>query len=284
MKPIHLCAIGLALALFLPATEQALAQSNASQASSVGGSACRVTVEQELAKEQRIYRSVLLGHTKAKDAPVGEVRYDKEGIAWIRTEKNKWKTVAKGYESTVRTDTQMDDKDELKERRGILETRGVLTSDLVPYLTQSFRALQCRIDLVCRTAELSTEIKEKNKKRIDVSAPGCMEEERDSFPSCHLVAGEASRPEGGDILTYCRNVGRNMLAREEDLLRLTVEYDAAYRSLLQLAGNFDTFLGSFEWSVSHLLRQAADIVGSLQRIPCFIASCDPQPPSSQASP
>ena len=283
MKPIHLCAIGLALALFLPATEQALAQSNASQASSVGGSACRVTVEQELAKEQRIYRSVLLGHTKAKDAPVGEVRYDKEGIAWIRTEKNKWKTVAKGYESTVRTDTQMDDKDELKERRGILETRGVLTSDLVPYLTQGFRALQCRIDLICRTADLSLNVEGEEKREITVSALGCMEEERDSFPACHLEA-IGTLANGGDVLTYCRNVGRNMLAREEDLLRLAVEYDAAYRSLLQLAGNFDTFLGSFEWSVNHLLRQAAGIVGSLQRIPCFIASCDPQPPSSQASP
>lgn len=286
---IRLLLFGALLLLFFPTIHTAEAQSNAAQSSSIGASACRITVERELAKEQRLYRSVLLGHTKAKDAPVGEVRYDKEGTAWIKTEKEKWKTVAKGYENTTWTDTQMDRMDEQmpdepKARKGILETRRMLTSDLVPYLTQSFRALQCRIDLICRTAELSIVIAQKEKKKITVSALGCLEEERDSFPACHLVAGEASATEGLEALNYCKTIGRDMLSREEDLLRLLVEYDAAYRSLMQLAGSFDLFLGEFEWPIGQLLRQAAGVLGNLQRIPCFIASCDPQPPSSSAHP
>jgi len=283
----NLSAIGIALCLLLSSVKTTKAQNNASQTSPVGASVCRVIVEQELAKEQRLYRSVILGHSKAEKAPIGEVRYDKEGNAWIKTEKEKWKTVVKGYENTTWSDTQMDRMDEQmpekpKERKGILETKRMLTSDLVPYLTQSFRALQCRIDLICRTAELSIDVKGKEKKKITVSAPGCMEEERDSFPACQLVAGGNTQPEGLDTLSYCRNIGRDMLSREEDLLRLLVEYDAAYRSLMQFAGNFDLFLGSFEWSIGNLLRQTAGVLGTLQRIPCFIASCDPQPSSSSA--
>lgn len=238
---------------------------------------CRALVEKSLSKEQRLYRSVLFGQKKAKDAPVNEVRFDSDGIPWIKEKEDNWRSVSPGYEDTEWTDTQMNDKSELPVRKGIFETRRVATSDLVPYLTQAYRALKCRSTIICKVVENSLGQESAEPQEVTVTVPGCIEEKRKTFPGCHLYAAERSKVEEADLLTYCRLVRDGMVAREKDLLKLTTEYDASYRSLLQLSGHMDAFLQEFRWPLTNSLRKTAELVGALYRIPCFIASCDEAP-------
>jgi hypothetical protein len=247
--------------------------------SEVSAAQCRATAEQEIAKEQRLYRSVVFGYAKAEAAKPGEVKFDQEGNAWIKTGENTWRSVAKGLEETTWSDEQMRSKDELSERRGILDTRRLLTSDLVPYLTQAFRALQCRAEIICATVESSIGQESKQPQQITLLVPGCIKEERSTFPTCHLLGDKAEKAEEGDVLNYCRLMSAQLLDREEDLLKLTVEYDAAYRSLLQISGMLDSFLEGFRWPIVNSLRKTVELVGSFQRIPCFAASCDEAPSS-----
>lgn len=172
----------------------------------------------------------------------------------------------------------MESEDELEPRKGIFETRRIMTSDLVPYLTQAYRALKCRSTMICKIAEMSLEQDGNEPQEITIVVPGCIEERRMTFAGCHLVAAESHKVEKADLLTYCRLVRDDLVVRERDLLKLTTEYDAAYRSLLQFSGQMDAFLQEFRWPIINSLRKAAQLVGSLYRIPCFIASCDEGPP------
>ncbi|MDD4287011.1 MAG: hypothetical protein PHO20_05215 [Candidatus Peribacteraceae bacterium] len=239
---------------------------------------CRALVEKTLSKEQRLYRSVLFGQKKAKDAPLNEVRFDADGIPWIKEKEDIWRSVSPGYEDTEWSDTQMNDQSEFPARKGIFETRRVSTSDLVPYLTQTYRALKCRSTIVCKIVENSLGQESAEPQEVTVTVPGCIEEKRKTFPGCHLLAAERSKVEEADLLTYCRLVRDGMVEREKDLLKMTTEYDASYRSLLQLSGQMDAFLQEFRWPLMNSLRKTAELVGTLYRIPCFIASCDEAPP------
>ncbi|MDD4628097.1 MAG: hypothetical protein PHE68_01745 [Candidatus Peribacteraceae bacterium] len=262
---------------------ESLSAQGSSSSVSPDASACRSVVEKEYAREQRLFRSVLLGHPKAKDTPVGDVRYDKKGTAWIKTKKNEWHSVAKGYERTTWTDTQMDGQDEMKDRRGIVETRGVLTSDLVPYFAQAFRALECRTEYICGVAAYSTTVGSKESKKTRIAVPGCLSPELDTYPACQLASANGKKPDEGDVRSYCQSIKNDFLTREENLLKLLTDYDAASRSLLQLSGNFDLFLETWRWSIAHILEQSTSLAGFFKRIPCFIASCDESPVSSGSS-
>ncbi|MDO8468440.1 MAG: hypothetical protein Q7S29_01655 [Candidatus Peribacter sp.] len=238
---------------------------------------CRTLVVNALSREQRLYRSVLFGQKKAKDAPLNEVRFDSDGHPWIKEKEDNWRSVSPGYEDTEWTDTQMDNMSELPVRTGIFETRRVSTSDLVPHLTQAYRALKCRSTIVCKVVENSLGQESAEPQEVTVVVPGCIEEKRKTFPGCHLVAAERTKPEEADLLTYCRSVQGGLVEREKDLLKMTTEYDASYRSLLQLSGQMDAFLQEFRWPLANSLRKTAELVGALYRIPCFIASCDEAP-------
>ncbi len=239
---------------------------------------CRAEVETALAREQRLYRSVLFGQKKAKDAPVNEVRFDTDGLPWIKEKENTWRSVSPGYEETEWRDALMDERSELPQRKGIFETRRVATSDLVPYLTQAFRTLKCRSTIVCKVVENSLQQAGTDPQEVTIVVPGCIEEKRTTFPTCHLFAADGQKVEEADVLTYCRFVRDGLVQREKDLLKQTTEYDAGYRSLLQLSGQMDAFLQEFRWPLANSLRKTAELVGSLYRIPCFIASCDESPP------
>lgn len=247
---------------------------------------CRSLVSRELAKEQRRYRSILFGHPHAKDAPVGEVRFAQDGNPWIKAAESTWRTVAQGYEETDWSDTLMDNQDELTDlipRKGIFETKGAATSDLVPYLAQAYRSLKCRTTLLCRTVELSLDQEASDPQSITVTVPGCIQMDVQTFRDCHFVAAGLTPTDKGSLITYCRLVKEDLTNRERDLLKLATEYDASYRSLLELSGEMDAFLMEFRWPMANSLRKAAELVGSLQRIPCFLASCDEGPPHSSSS-
>jgi hypothetical protein len=246
-----------------------------------GGDTCRAAVDKALAKEHRLFRSVVYGLRSASEAGVSEVRHDEEGNAWIKVKDDEWRTAAPGLESTTRSDDEMDQKTDTKPRQGIFETRRVDTSALIPHLTQSVRALQCRLAAVCGAVRESSENEGEDPVPVTVEIPGCIPIERETFPSCHQEPGGMSAHVAAYELVHCDDVMVSLLGREAALLKMAVEYDAAYRSLLQFAGNFDAFLSGLRASVTGTLRQVTGIVGVLQRIPCFLSSCDEYPPGRE---
>ena len=231
--------------------------------------ACVAEVDRELAQEQRIYRGVLFGHTKAEKARPGDTRYDTKGNAWIKLRDDGrmvWRSPAPNFKNMIWEDGRMNDWDEAEPRTGIFETKKALTSELIPPLTQSMRALRCRLAAVCE-ASVSKE------ETIMVQTPGCMELPVDPMPSCQF-GDTAKAGQVGIMRGYCRQVADRLLDQESELLKLAVTYDASYRSTVQFAGNFDLFLKEFRVSLLTPIRQAVSLLGQLNRIPCFTSQCD----------
>ncbi|MBM3230828.1 hypothetical protein FJZ28_00705 [Candidatus Peregrinibacteria bacterium] len=254
-----------------------LAPAGADAQSVFGGDKCRDRVSYEVSREHRLYRAMLFGKYRAKHAPVNDVRYDKDGMTWIKTDAQStpWKNLDPDQQGLSWSNDTMDANDEHKDFipiRGIFETKRVSTSELLPYLLQSIRALDCRLDVVCKTVDVS--ITKTGNDPVDIPSiepEGCIKfNNLKTFQQCHIEKAE----ELSDSLTYCTEIVRQMKQREISLLKLAVEYDAGYRSLLQFAGNFDLFLREIRWPITGTVRQAAELIGKLGRIPCFLSSCD----------
>lgn len=252
------------------------------QTHALGADSCRQKVNTEIAKEQRLYRSYLFGKKKAEDASIGAVRYDTDGWAWIKDAEDKWINSEPDNQSLEWSDSTMDDQYEhsrILPLTGIFETRRVTTSELIPYVLQSMRAMECRLKTLCEVARYS-EVHDGDDP-VDIEAIhiiGCVKfTEMETWPQCHFGKPEQGIPDQADSRSYCDEIADQLMRREIELLKLTVEYDAGFRSLLQFAGNFDTFLREMRWPLTGTLRQAVQLLGNLERIPCFISSCDSAP-------
>ena len=256
---------------------------SAATTSRTGGDACRAKVNFEIARELRLYRAMLFGKPYARNAPINDVRYDKDGMAWIKTKKDgtDWSNLDSVNGGLTWSDSTMDGNDEHKDFmpiRGIFETKRTTTSELIPYLLQTIRALDCRLDVLCNIARESIQKEGDTPVTIDDIEPlGCKKfANLTSYQECHIT----ETADFGDTLTYCDDTAQQLKSREVALLKLVVEYDAGYRSLLQFAGNFDLFLREMRWPLAGTVRQAAEIIGKLGRIPCFLSSCDIVPEGS----
>jgi hypothetical protein len=215
------------------------------------------------------------------------VRYDREGRAWLKT--------GNGYEPWINSvprdldeghsNDEMDENDEHADSLpliGIFETKRVSTSEMIPYLLQSIRALECRMDSICEVVLHSEGEKGEQSVEIEeVQALGCVSYVKvDTLSECHLAdEGTSISKDQGDAKVYCDKVSKQTLEREIALLKLVIEYDAGYRTLLQFAGNFDIFLKEMRWPLANTMRKAVQMIGQLDRIPCFISSCDASPPA-----
>jgi hypothetical protein len=256
----------------------------------IGDDACRKAIALELAKVQRKFRGVLYGYPKAISASGAIVRFSSVGDAWIQTDKSSWRSVAPGFENTTWSDELMDQNDEFiasiwpDGRRGIFRTRRMLTSELIPYLAQSARALQCEADTVCETAGASFSLPGGATQTVSVKPAGCLQEQRPTLAACQFGSLDSNQLAQADIFSFCPTTVDGLLQREGDLLKMAVEYDAAYRSLLQFSGNFDLFMEEFRWPLTFTIRQAAALIGQLNRIPCFLSSCDDDPNYFSSSP
>ena len=252
----------------------------ASQESAVTVDNCMAQIEDNLAKEQRLYRSIIYGEPYATGAVLGHVRYSTEGDSWIKTRENTWQSISPGLKFTIWSDIQMKRNAEFPQRRGILATKRTTTSELVPYLTQAMRTLQCRTEAVCLRADRSLPQESQSAAQVTVQPSGCIEYNVPTIEACHFASGEENLPQEGSVRTYCDDVVNAMLEREAELLKLAVQYDASYRSMLQFSGNFDLFLKELRWPLTNTLRQAAGLIGQFNRVPCFLGSCidsDPDP-------
>lgn len=276
---------GAVLGSLLSATPRASAQT-----AMLPAARCIADVNARLGREQRLERGILFGVRAAKDEPLGTTRHLEDGSAWLKTRAGAW--VSARARDPV-TDAAIDARTErdwawpdIKTRRGIFETKGVVTSELVPEVAQTFRALQCRSLAVCAAAACSQSFDSAHPPRSDdptcpyaggnflVKIPGCAVIPVPRLSSCTYTERERTFDALSTVTGHCRLAAGQMMAREADMLKLAVSYDAAYRSLLQFTGTYDLFLREFEGDLLTPLRQAMSLIGQLHRIPCFLAECN----------
>ena len=246
--------------------------------------ACLATINQLLAGEQRVWRTVLFGQKQAADAPMLSVRYDRNATPWVKVDDDTWQAVP-GDSDLERTDDEVDanlerdiaSPDTPNIRRGIFDTRRVLTSELIPELAQSFRALQCRAASICKLAELSVNRPEEDPESLTIQVPGCVPFDVNSIRTCHLPADGGEPFELATIINDCRQVAADLLEQETEILKLVTAYDAAQRSALQFSGIVSDSLDAKSIPVLGTLQRFTDLVGEFERIPCFAGSCDSSP-------
>ncbi len=239
---------------------------------------CQAEITSSLSQQQRFYRYVLFGKRKPEEEPRNATQYDDRGKVFLKVKDNTWAA----DDGELLTDVKMRNASwyYTPERRGLFETKQVLTSELVPALTQSYRALTCRAAAVCAAARVATANVanipkatrgERAKDLWRIEVPGCETTELPAMPSCAALANTVQM---SVATTYCEPIADQMLDREAELLKLAATYDAAYRTLLQFAGNFDQFIGAFRTDLLAPIEQAAGVVNQLSRIPCFLAQCN----------
>lgn len=275
----HFSAIGLLFLLLLP-----VATSAQSGIDAPTSAACLQDMYRAFGREHRLARAVVFGQPSADDAPTASVFYDATGNAWVKTDDNTWKSAVEGADAS-RTDDQMNDQRErdllcennddplqrscvLLPRRGILETQGTPTSDVIHPLVQSIRALQCRLRAVCDVARLSPGKEEGA--LITVAPDGCLSMTYPVFEGCRTADENVFETIPGN----CQQARRQLVQREMQLLTLAVSYDASYRSLAQFSGMFQEFLLQFRFPLIEPLWQAMRTLGGLRGIPCFQAECN----------
>lgn len=228
--------------------------------------ACVNQTYDALAHEKRVYRSILFGQKSASELPTGSVRYDTQGRAWLKKANNSWNSVSANASQTI-SDRAMDDSSDVPLRYGIFETRKTPTSDLIPAVTQAFRAYQCRLFAVCASALASQSVTD-NSRTLTVQPDGCVELTQPVFTACK------DNTQATASTTACTDVVTAMLEEEQQQLLLLITYDASVRSLYQFAGIFDGFLKDVRFPLIEPLWQAVRAIGSLDNIPCFIGQCD----------
>lgn len=228
--------------------------------------ACTDQTAAAFAREQRLYRSVVYGSKKAADLPVGSMLYDKQGNAFLKKGANAWA----GSGASVRGDSAMDAAKDTPTRRGLLETRRSQTSDLIPALTQSLRAFQCRLQAVCAVGEWS-QTAPKDNETLTVQPDGCIELTMPVIDGCRITEDIAP---SFMAVGVCDQAAQAVFDREKNTLDLSVAYDASYRSVAQFAGMFDGFLKEFRFPLLTPLWQTVRVLGGLKNIPCFLAQCD----------
>lgn len=253
----------LLLTLLLP-SEHARAQD-------LTDNACAVQIYAGLATEHRVFRSVLYGQLAAQAEPIGNVRYDKEGNPWLKTAYNEWKSLAKGYEGTTWRDILMDEQGAAPPRRGLFERKRAVTSDILPEVIQSVRALQCRLRAVCELARESRGLPPETNTDfpILIQPLGCIEQEMLPMKQClpRLDVAEVT-------IAACDEAVKSILDREMKLLEMQIAYDAAYRTLLQFAGQMEGFMEDFRLPLLQPLWQTVDALSGFDGMTCFLSQCD----------
>ena len=268
--------------LFISALgSQTYAQPAASSSSSQKAQAatCKAEINKEFQKELLTFRGVVYGQIDQADAPIGSVRRAFDGKSWYKT--GQWKTgiAADSPRGSVEF------IEDPQKRRGILEQKGKVTSDLIPEIGQSLHALTCRLNIICDAVGKSEgQEDDTNPADITVSWYGCLEQERESIVACHFASSDATSVDQTNLVSYCRAATERILEQEAEFTVAAVKYHAAYVSLLQLSGNIDAFVQELQWPVMTTLRDTVRLLGSFERIPCFSPLCDSSPKPASSSP
>jgi hypothetical protein len=295
-------ALTLGLLLLVPQgmTDAASSASAAAGSGLLPAEQCLKDTDLSLAQQQRVERQNLFGRLDAAREPVGNTRYDRDGTPWIKTAAGTWRTDTEGYTGTTWSDAQMNRMTEWEgmneeaagdpsPRAGIFETKRALTSELIPPILQAERAFQCRVAAVCQALRDARDgAKPGADGLLTVNVTGCMPLKMRALQTCNFFGPEKDDPnaplpqsaavfDDSVALSDCDANADQMLARERELLKMAVSYDAAYRSLLQFSGNFDRYLGEFKGDLLGPIEQAMPLLSQLSRIPCFLSQCYENP-------
>jgi hypothetical protein len=255
----------------------------------VNRSDCLSQLYTSLGREQRMFRAVVLGQRDPQDAAIGAVRFDVDAVAWTKTAENQWLSADPkrasltddGMRFALETDplckstsAEVNQLCLVLPRKGILETKGGLTSELIPQITQSFRAFQCRLRALCDVFQQSAS--PSASATIRVQPAGCEPMEYPAFTSCKLQDPDTQQHATGYQVSFdaCPNAVSSMLTHESNVLKAVVSYDAAYRTLLQFAGSFEEFVGHFRLPVFDVLSQTVRLMKEFEDLPCFLAQCN----------
>ncbi len=249
---------------------------------------CLRDITGRVAQQQRIFRSVLLGRQNASLELEGATRFDDSGQAWIKTGDNRW---VSGTDEII-GDSDIDSRTEWEgmndpdadpafraNRLGLLNVREALTSDLLPSVIESYRAFRCRLSMVCAGLQAGPD----DPSPISVQTPGCETLMMEPIRSCQF-ANAAKDPESSPltliapqsqstIRVHCGPLIEQVARDEARMVSLVVSYDASVRSIMQFAGQFDSFIDSWRSDVLTPLDQTVSLVHQLSRIPCFLAQC-----------
>lgn len=233
-------------------------------ASAAAANSCEEQIYARLSQENRLYRSVLFGLSKAEDMPIGSVITADEGDSWLKVSDNNWRSpIHSGF---IWNDRLAEERRDVPARRGILETQQALSSELVPSVLQAFRAMQCRLQAVCLTAQLTQSTPQGQP--VKVQPAGCIAFEMPAMDTCRPVKNVPVNNGG------CNEQVQAILERESHILELIFAYDASYRSLMQFAGTFEGFLTDFRFPLLEPLWQMVRTLGQFDDLPCFLAECN----------
>lgn len=243
---------------------------------------CTKEINKEVVLLHQMFRSVIFGRKKAEDSPIGNVVYLSDGSAWYKISNDTWRSLDEQYKNLPPyNDSRIDNNAYAPVRTGLLATKRVTTSEIIPYIGVSLRAFQCQLYQLCNAVQESKKLTENDDpQEISAVYPGCIPIQRTTIPECHINE-EKPNTESVAIYNNCESAVQSILDHEAEILNLAVQYDAAYRSLLQLSGSIDLFLEELHWPMAHSLRDATDIITTLGRIPCFISSCEAFPPPAE---
>ena len=241
-------------------------------AQDVTKNACLDTMHQELMEEDLFYRAVLFGQSTAELAEVGAVRFDGSGNPWLKTKENEWKAIEN---TTTRGDSAMEADMSPRPRRGIFETKQAMTSELLPEILQSMRALQCRLRAVCGLVTRSQDTNAGD--TISVEIDGCITQSFNRIDSCRsqqvgdttLDVSIASVQVG-----VCEAAVQAILDRESNELAAVLSYDTSYRTLLQIGGIVSNVSTALQGSVLDVLPSMVKAATAFEDLPCFSAQCD----------
>ncbi len=200
---------------------------------------CRARIVDELSAAQLEYRAHVFGSRKDRDNTF---------------------TVLTGGETNA-------------QYRGIFETQGRLTSELVWPLVESYRVLRCRSTAVCEAAKQSFGV---TNQMLNVRPIGCERQQIQSYDECSFIssAGTAPQSDLAGVQQECGVLVGESLKAERSVLRLAVSYDSGYRAALQLGGMIDWMQEDLPSKALKPVRDMINLLGKLHEIPCFIGECD----------
>lgn len=250
-----------------------------------GSSLCETNITAALNRERFLFEGVLLGRKAARDERAGATRVDQQGIVWMKTGIGRWVSAS----LQPLTDEQMDQataRDPLAfspaapgvEQKGLLQTQQALTSDLLPPLLQSFRALQCRTASLCQAARLAVApTGGAGGGNIRVAVPGCEEIEVPPLPNC-IASPLMSYEDPMELPRFCAAARDELVQFEEGNLLSLGHYDASHRTLRQFAGYLEPFLQFVSFPFVAPLRQVTSFLGQWSaEVPCFLPYCAQKP-------
>ncbi len=273
----------LAVSLLSAAPLQAAAQEE-EVPPSLGAGICQEQIQVFLRRESFLFDARLFGLKPAAEEPEGATRITAAGDLFLKTAEDTW---ASG--GITMGDADMDAStahDPLPlpgvspqdvPYPGILETQQALTSDLIPALTQNFRAFQCRMESICKAAGLALRGGNGEGPNVRVSVPGCREMELPKLDRCALKPTSINPTfmldDWDSLPDYCLPVADDFVRFQESKLFFLAHEDASHRTLRQFAGYLEPFLNIVRFPFVHPFRQVASFLGQWSDVSCFLSHC-----------